>query len=67
MLAAGCGVREKQSTQGEEAVIRMTEKLLRGYAEEMLSEAAYMSLLDELYTTPKPGLVDKITTGRIAI
>jgi citrate_citG: triphosphoribosyl-dephospho-CoA synthase CitG len=41
----------------------MTEKLLRGYAEEMLSEAAYMSLLDELYTTPKPGLVDKNNNG----
>ena len=53
----------RSRAHGEEAVIRMTEKLLRGYAEEMLSEAAYMSLLDELYTTPKPGLVDKNNNG----
>lgn len=53
----------RSRAHGEAAVIRMTEKLLRGYAEEMLSEAAYMSLLDELYTTPKPGLVDKNNNG----
>lgn len=44
-------------------VKRVTEDLLRGFCAKELAEAARRSLFDELYTTPKPGLVDLNNSG----
>lgn len=48
---------------GLDAVKAATNKLLRDFCADAISTAAYSSLLDELYTTPKPGLVDLANTG----
>ena len=58
--AAQCA---RSRAHGLEAVRAKTEELLEGFAADTLSGAAYMSLLDELYATPKPGLVDKNNSG----
>ena len=58
--AAECA-RSRRHGLGE--VKRVTEDLLKGFCAEKLAKAARDSLLDELYTTPKPGLVDMNNSG----
>lgn len=58
--AAECA---RSRRHGLEEVKRATDELLREFCSEMLSQAAHDSLLDELYTTPKPGLVDMNNNG----
>lgn len=58
--AAQCA---RSRAHGLETVKARTEALLEEYAADTLSDAAYMSLLDELYATPKPGLVDRNNCG----
>ena len=58
--AAECA---RSRAHGLEAVREVTWDLLRGSCAQTLSDAAYDSLLDELYTTPKPGLVDLADCG----
>ncbi len=48
---------------GLDAVRAATGSLLKEFCAGELAEAAYLSLLDELYTTPKPGLVDLANCG----
>ena len=48
---------------GLDTVRKATDELLMEYCADVLAEAAYSSLLDELYTTPKPGLVDLMSCG----
>jgi holo-ACP synthase/triphosphoribosyl-dephospho-CoA synthase len=59
-LAAECA---RSRRHGLEEVKRATADLLRGFCARRLAEAAHDSLLDELYTTPKPGLVDMNNNG----
>lgn len=58
--AAECA---RSRRHGLEEVKRATADLLRGFCARRLAEAAHDSLLDELYTTPKPGLVDMNNNG----
>ena len=58
--AAECA---RSRRHGLEEVRRATDELLRDFCSEVLSKAAHESLLDELYTTPKPGLVDMNNSG----
>lgn len=58
--AAECARSRKH---GLEEVKRATGDLLKGFCANALAEAAHESLLDELYTTPKPGLVDLNNNG----
>ena len=58
--AAECA---RSRRHGLEEVKRVTEDLLRGFCAKRLAKAAHDSLLDELYTTPKPGLVDMSNNG----
>lgn len=48
-------------------LVSVTNSLLTRYLTDLdagrIAELARLSLLDEVYTTPKPGLVDKIGTG----
>lgn len=44
-------------------VKKATDDLLIAFCATKLAEAAHDSLLDELYTTPKPGLVDRANCG----
>ena len=48
---------------GLDAVKAATDRLLRDFCAGELADAACSSLLDELYTTPKPGLVDLANCG----
>jgi len=48
---------------GLDAVKEATQHLLKEFCAEELAKAAYNSLMDELYTTPKPGLVDLANCG----
>ena len=48
---------------GLDAVRSVTEELLKDFCADTLADAAYNALLDELYTTPKPGLVDLASCG----
>ena len=58
--AAECA---RSRRHGLEEVRRVTDDLLKGACAKELAEAARDSLLDELYTTPKPGLVDMNNNG----
>ena len=58
--AAECA---RSRRHGLEEVKRATDDLLRGFCARRLAEAAHDALLDELYTTPKPGLVDLNNNG----
>ena len=58
--AAECA---RSRRHGLEAVRRATDDLLKGFCSDVLAEAAYRSLLDELHATPKPGLVDMNSNG----
>ena len=58
--AADCARSRKH---GLEAVKKATGELLRELCAEELAQDAAGSLLDELYTTPKPGLVDLMSNG----
>ena len=58
--AAECA---RSRRHGLEAVRKAADDLLGSFCAGVLAEAAYRSLLDELYTTPKPGLVDMNNNG----
>lgn len=58
--AAECA-RSRRHGLGE--VKRVTDELLRDFCAGKLAQDARDSLLDELYTTPKPGLVDMNNNG----
>ena len=58
--AAECSRSRKH---GLEEVKKATDELLKGFCAKRLAQAAQDSLLDELYTTPKPGLVDLNNNG----
>ena len=58
--AAECA---RSRRHGLAEVKKATDDLLRGFCVEKLAGAARDSLLDELYTTPKPGLVDMNNNG----
>lgn len=58
--AAECA---RSRRHGLEEVKRETERLLKGFCAGKLAMSARESLLDELYTTPKPGLVDMNNNG----
>ncbi|MBQ6389074.1 MAG: citrate lyase holo-[Mogibacterium sp.] len=58
--AAECARSRKHSL---DVVKAATDRLLREFCADELAQAAYDSLLDELYTTPKPGLVDRMSNG----
>ena len=58
--AAECA---RSRRHGLDEVKRATDSLLRDFCAEKLAQAARGSLLDELYTTPKPGLVDMNNNG----
>jgi holo-ACP synthase/triphosphoribosyl-dephospho-CoA synthase len=58
--AAECA---RSRRHGIDAVRLATVDLLRGFCADTLADAAYAALLDELYTTPKPGLVDLASCG----
>ncbi len=58
--AAECA---RSRRHGLEEVKKATADLLKAFCAVRLADAAHESLLDELYTTPKPGLVDKNNNG----
>ena len=58
--AAECA---RSRRHGLEQVRKATDELLTEFCANELAEAAHRSLLDELYTTPKPGLVDLASNG----
>ena len=58
--AAECA---RSRNHGLDAVKEAINKLLMEYCAGALADAAVNSLLDELYTTPKPGLVDLMSCG----
>ena len=58
--AAECA---RSRRHGLEEVKRATRELLKNFCTERLAGAARESLLDELHTTPKPGLVDMNNNG----
>jgi holo-ACP synthase/triphosphoribosyl-dephospho-CoA synthase len=58
--AAECA---RSRRHGLDAVKAATDRLLRQFCADELAKAAHDSLLDELYTTPKPGLVDLMSCG----
>ena len=58
--AAECA---RSRRHGLNEVKRATDKLLKDFCAGKLAQAARCSLLDELYTTPKPGLVDINNNG----
>lgn len=58
--AAECA---RSRRHGLDAVRAATDRLLRQFCAEELARAAHDSLLDELYITPKPGLVDLMSNG----
>ena len=58
--AAECA---RSRRHGLEQVRKATDELLKAFCASKLAEEARDSLLDELYTTPKPGLVDRADCG----
>ncbi len=58
--AAACA---RSRRHGLDAVKSATNALLMGFCADVLADAGCASLLDELYTTPKPGLVDRANCG----
>lgn len=58
--AAECA---RSRSHGLLAVKMETGRLLKEFCAGTLADAGYASLLDELYTTPKPGLVDLANNG----
>ena len=58
--AAECA---RSRRHGLEEVKKATDSLLMEFCAEMLAQDAYGALLDELYTTPKAGLVDLCSNG----
>ena len=60
MPAAECA---RSRRHGLETVKAATDALLRDFCADTLAESAHAALLDELYTTPKPGLVDLANCG----
>lgn len=58
--AAECA---RSRSHGLEQVKKATAGLLKDFCAKKLARFAYDSLLDELYTTPKPGLVDMNNSG----
>lgn len=58
--AAECA---RSRNHGLDALRAATEGLLRLFAADTLAEAGVDSLMEELYTTPKPGLVDRLNNG----
>ena len=58
--AAACA---RSRAHGLDAIKAATDKLLRDFCADTLAQAACDALLDELYTTPKPGLVDRMSNG----
>ena len=58
--AAECA---RSRRHGLDAVRAETGRLLKAFCAETLADAAVSSLLEELYTTPKPGLVDLANCG----
>lgn len=58
--AAECS---RSRRHGLEEVKWATGRLLKEFCAEKLAQAAHGALLDELYTTPKPGLVDMNNNG----
>ena len=58
--AAECA---RSRAHGLDAVRAATSSLLSGFCADSLADEACGSLLDELYTTPKPGLVDLANCG----
>lgn len=53
----------RSRAHGLDAITGATQRLLYDCGARVLGRAAYLSLLDELYATPKPGLVDKHNNG----
>ena len=53
----------RSRAHGLDSVKAATKELLRTFCAETLAKAACDALLDELYTTPKPGLVDRMSNG----
>ena len=58
--AAECA---RSRRHGLEEIKKVTDGLLKEFCAGWLAQAAHDSLLDELYTTPKPGLVDMNNNG----
>lgn len=58
--AAECA---RSRRHGLEEIKKVTDGLLRDFCAGWLARAAHDSLLDELHTTPKPGLVDMNNNG----
>ena len=58
--AAECA---RSRAHGLDAIRDVTRELLRSSCAETLAGAACEALLEELYTTPKPGLVDMASNG----
>lgn len=58
--AAECA---RSRNHGLDAIKQATHSLLADFCSEVLAGAAYGALLSELYTTPKPGLVDLNNSG----
>ncbi|MBQ1329356.1 MAG: citrate lyase holo-[Mogibacterium sp.] len=58
--AAECA---RSRSHGLDAVKAATGKLLADFGADALADAAYNALMDELRTTPKPGLVDLANNG----
>lgn len=53
----------RSRTHGLEKIKQKTDELLMAFAAEKLSEYACDALLKEVFTTPKPGLVDEENSG----
>lgn len=60
---APAAVCARSRAHGLDALRDATDALLRAFAAQLLAGIAHRSLLDELYTTPKPGLVDRNNSG----
>ena len=64
--AAGraCASRRAHSLEElESAVLRLMTEHFRAYDRRLIAELAHRCLLDEVHTTPKPGLVDERNSG----
>ncbi len=53
----------RSRTHGLDVIKEATQRLLYDCGAKVLGRAGYLSLLDELYATPKPGLVDRQNNG----
>ena len=58
--AAECA---RSRAHGLDTIKEATQKLLKDFCASELAEEAYRALLEEVYTTPKPGLVDLNNSG----